>query len=380
MGSNLLERVDGIVDLITTSAETTERDRRLPDEVVAALRDTGINRTLIPTSLGGDELPFLDVIDAIERVAAADGSTGWCTAIGTGSNVFSGFLAPDVAAEIWADPDQANASAFGPFGKVNPAGDGLALSGRWGFSSNCLHSDHIGLGCWWSADGGDQEPIPRLVFVPMADLEIEHTWDALGLCGTGSHHVAVADLPVERERSLTFVDPPTAEGQLFRLPLFCVLGPVLGIVPFGIARGAVDEVARIIGDGTAGTVRGPIAEDPIALADFAMAATALRAARAALTEAVHQAWEAAGRGDPVTKPMQAQVMLALNFGCDVAVEVASTAHRLGGGSAAYAASPLLRRLRDVQTARQHIIFGHSARPMLAKALAGEDIFAPPMIV
>ena len=147
-----------------------------------------------------------------------------------------------------------------------------------------------------------------------------------------------------------------------------------------IARGAVDEVQRRIVDGTAGKARGALADDPISLADFAMADTALRAARAALTEAVARAWEAVGRGDPVTKPMQAQVMLALSHGCDVAVEVTSTAHRLGGGSAAYAKSTLLRRLRDVQTARQHIMFGHSARPMLAKALAGEDVFAPPMIV
>ena len=36
--------------------------------------------------------------------------------------------------------------------------------------------------------------------------------------------------------------------------------------------------------------------------------------------------------------------------------------------------------RDVQTARQHIMFGQSHRPMFAKTLAGEDTFAPPFIV
>jgi alkylation response protein AidB-like acyl-CoA dehydrogenase len=82
----------------------------------------------------------------------------------------------------------------------------------------------------------------------------------------------------------------------------------------------------------------------------------------------------------VPKVLQAQVMLAMNYGCQVAVDVTSTAHRLGGGSAAYADSSLLRRLRDVQTARQHIMFGRSHRPMFAKTLAGEDTFAPPFIV
>jgi len=73
-------------------------------------------------------------------------------------------------------------------------------------------------------------------------------------------------------------------------------------------------------------------------------------------------------------------MLAVGHACDVAVAVASTCHRLGGGAAAYAGSTLLRRLRDVETVRQHIMFGHGHRPMLAKALAGEDIFAPPYII
>jgi alkylation response protein AidB-like acyl-CoA dehydrogenase len=70
----------------------------------------------------------------------------------------------------------------------------------------------------------------------------------------------------------------------------------------------------------------------------------------------------------------------MNYGCQVAFDVTATAHRLGGGSAAYADSSLLRRLRDVQTARQHIMFGRSHRPVFVRTLAGEDTFAPPFIV
>ena len=84
--------VDGILDLVRTAADEIERSRRLPDAVVAALRDTGINRLLIPAALGGIEAPIIDVMDIMERIAAADGSTGWCAAIGAGSNVFAGYL------------------------------------------------------------------------------------------------------------------------------------------------------------------------------------------------------------------------------------------------------------------------------------------------
>jgi len=376
MGVSLLDRVDALGDLVRTEADTIERERRISEDLVAALRATGLNRSMMPTSLGGDDLPVLEVIEAIEHVAAMDGSTGWCAAIGAGSNLFSGYLAPAVAKEIWSDPDQGNASMFGPFGQVRPAGDGFALSGRWPFSSNCLHSEHIGLGSLWFTQGDDPEPIPRLVFVSMADVEVDPTWTSPGLCGTGSHHTVLADLPVDRDRSLTFVDQAFADGPLWRMPLFTILGPALGITPLGMARGAVDDVRALIA-GHTGSTRGPIADDPIALADFAMADTRLQAARGALTDAVGTAWSAVERGDPVTKPMQARVMLAVGYGADVAVEVASTCHRLGGGAAAYAGSSLLRRLRDVETARQHAMFGHGSRPLLARALAGEDVFAPP---
>jgi alkylation response protein AidB-like acyl-CoA dehydrogenase len=231
----------------------------------------------------------------------------------------------------------------------------------------------------WFDDGDQPEPIPRLVLVPMDAVTIETTWDAPGLCGTGSHHASIDGLTVDREHSLTFVDRSWADGPLWRLPLFCILAPVLGVTPLGIARGALDDVAKRIADNVGGT-RGALADDPVGLADFATADTALRAVRAGLMDACGRAWEHAERGGPVPKVVQAQVMMAMNYGCQVAVEATSTAHRLGGGGAAYAGSSLLRRLRDVETARQHIMFGQSGRPLFAKTLAGEDTFAPPFIV
>lgn len=379
MGATLLDRVDALADVIHAHSTTMEQERRIADEVVTGIRNTGLNRSLIPSALGGDERHLLEVLEAVERIASIDGSTGWCAAISSGSNLFAGYLAPEVARTIWADPDQGSAGMFGPFGQVRPNGDGLTLSGRWPFCSNSLHSEWIGVGSFWFTDGDQPEPIPRLVFVPMDDVTIETTWDAPGLCGTGSHHASIDGVTVDRDHSLTFVDQSWADGPLWRLPLFCILAPVLGVTPLGMARGALDEVKAAI-EGKVGGTRGSLADDPVGLAHFAEADASLRAARAGLMDACARAWDVAERGERVPKVLQAQVMMAMNYGCQVAFDVTSTAHRLGGGGAAYAGSPLLRRLRDVQTARQHIMFGQSHRPLFAKALAGEDIFAPPFIV
>jgi alkylation response protein AidB-like acyl-CoA dehydrogenase len=111
-----------------------------------------------------------------------------------------------------------------------------------------------------------------------------------------------------------------------------------------------------------------------------MADTSLGGARAGLYEAADAVWDEAATTDRVSQAAQAQLFLALGHGADAAVDATSTAHRLGGGAAAYSSSPLQRYLRDVVTARQHITFSHGHRGMLAQAIAGLPVFAPPIII
>src|SRR5437764_4525036 len=276
--------VNGVLDLVHTAAGEIELSRGLPDAVVAALRDTGINRLLIPAALGGMEAPITDVMDVMERIAAVDGSAGWCAAIGAGSNVFAGRMPATGAGTVFADPDQSNATMFAPVGRMVSDHGRVTLSGRWPFTSNCLHSAWAGLGALFNgADGVD--PVPYIVFVPVADLTIEDTWDVVGLRGTGSHHVAAAEVPVYLDRCARFADRPWPDGTLWRLPIYTTLLPTLVAVPLGIARGAVDEVSRQAREGRTAR-RGQLADAPLSMARLAVADTRLRRARAGEPDAV----------------------------------------------------------------------------------------------
>jgi alkylation response protein AidB-like acyl-CoA dehydrogenase len=370
--------VDGILDLVRGAADDIEHNRRLPDSVVSALRATGINRLLIPKALGGTEAPMVDVIDIMARIAAADGSTGWCAAIGAGSNVFAGYLPATGARRIFADPDQGSATMFAPVGRVTGAPGQMSLTGRWPFTSNCLHSGWAGLSALFQEASG-LDPIPRVVFVPMSDLVIEDTWDVVGLRGTGSHHVAATEVRVAPEQCVRFTDRPWPEGTLWRLPIYSVLLPTLVAVPLGIARGAIDEIARQTRQGRTAR-RGQLADSPISMAEFAVADTRLRAAWAALRDAVAEAHALAEQSEPVGRQHQARIYLACIHACDTSVDVTSIAHQLGGGAAAYRGSRLLRALSDVQTARQHLLFSHQHLPELGKIVAGLDVAYPPFVM
>ena len=374
-----LDLLDGrLLDTVRRSRDQMDHQRRLPDAFVDALRNSGVNRFYIPSALGGSEARVVDVMDVIERIAAVDGSAGWCAAIGAGSNVFAGYLPKGGAETVFADPDQANATMFAPVGRVTKQHGRATLSGRWPFTSNCLHSAWAGLGAHFETSQG-VDPVPRVVFVQMSELTIEDTWDAVGLRGTGSHHVVARHVPVDSKRCARFSDRPWPDGPLWRLPIYSVLYPTLVAALLGIARGAIDEVARQARDGR-NARRGQLTDAPTSMAELALADTRLRAARAGLREAANSAHLLAERKKPVDRQLQAQIFLAGLQAADASVEATSIAHHLGGGAAAYCGSDLLKALSDMHTARQHLLFSHHHLPELGKIVAGLDVIYPPYVM
>ncbi len=364
-----------VLALVADRAAASDESGHLDPRVVAALAAAGINRLVLPVELGGFAASPRRTVEVVEQLAAVDASTAWAAAIGFGTSLFAGYLPPDGAAEVFADPDRSNASMFAPLAEVTDAPDGtLRLTGRWPFTSNCEQAAWIGLGARFPG-----EPVPRLVFAPRSEVTIHPTWDVAGLRATASNDTAVTDLEVHRRRTCSFADRPWPEGPLWRLPLFVALAPPLAAVSLGAARGALDEVNRQAISRRA-QMRGSLLDDHLGMGDLGAGDALLRGARAGLLEVIDECWDRAHAGTPIDRALQARAFLAAQHGSDVAVDVCATAHRLGGGAAAYRTSPLLRALRDVETARQHAMFNRGLRSHLARTLAGSDEAHPPFVI
>ena len=114
----VIDAVDAILPLVMDSVDRIRNGRRLPDDIELALRATGINRLSLPASLGGLEASTAEAMGVFERIAAVDGSTGWCAIIGAASNIFAGYLPPDGAREVFADPDRSSATVFAALGTL----------------------------------------------------------------------------------------------------------------------------------------------------------------------------------------------------------------------------------------------------------------------
>lgn len=349
-----------VTEVVAAHADEAEEHRCIPEESLRALREAGMFRLLLPRELGGTEAPMREVLETAAAVAAADGSTGWCACISMGSKVFGALLPEAAAREVYGDPDAGAAGVFAATGTVR---DGR-LTGRWPFASNCLHAAWIGMGAFVEGN-----PVPRLFFLPADRVTVHETWDSSGLRATGSHDISVDDVPVDLDFSCTFVDRPWTAGALWRMPVFTVLGPALVAVPVGIARGALD---KLLGEG--------MTEDPVHLAELAAAEAALRAAFDSLVATAERIEALAADGVRADRQAQARSFLTVQHAADTAVAVTSTCHRIGGGRAAYSSSGLLRCLRDVHAARQHMMFSHAHRPHVMRILNGADEMLPPIVV
>ena len=75
----LVERVRALAPLIASTSFDAELQRRPLDEVIDALKATGVFRAFVPARYGGYEIDLATYVDIGLAVSQADPSMGWVT-------------------------------------------------------------------------------------------------------------------------------------------------------------------------------------------------------------------------------------------------------------------------------------------------------------
>jgi alkylation response protein AidB-like acyl-CoA dehydrogenase len=364
----VIEAVRALVPRIVAAADDIEAGRRLPGGLVSALVDAGVFRLCVPRALGGVEAHPGVLVDVIETLAAADGSTGWCAAIGATSGVVSAYLPEGAARAIYGEPRVVTGGVFAPCGTAVPEGGGYRVSGRWPFASGSEHCAWLMGGCL-VRDGGP--PRARLMLFPAAEARILDTWTVAGLRGTGSHDMTVDGILVPAERSASVMDDrPRATGSLYAFPVFGLLASGIAAVALGIARRAIEELVRLASGKTPQGSRRTLAERGVVQAQVAEAEALVRAGRAFLDDAIGRAWRAAETTGALAATERAQLRLAATHATTSAARATDLMYNAGGGTSVYATSPLQRCFRDVHVATQHAMVGASTWELTGRLLLG----------
>jgi alkylation response protein AidB-like acyl-CoA dehydrogenase len=264
--------------------------------------------------------------------------------------------------QIYRDgPDVIFAGSSQPTGTAEAVEGGLRVNGRWPFVSGCQHADWMVNMCVMTKDGqplpGPIDGVPKMqvVFLPAINGQIEDTWHAAGLKGTGSHHVVLRDtlVPVAN-----LADPSSGISCLPGTPLYNAPLQILPLIhaalALGIAEGALDDVAEMAGTGRRQFRAARAMRDSEVLQyELGCAQANFRAARSYLEIQAASHWSHARAGTLREVALMTEGTQAAVWITNACLRVAETCFALGGGSAVYADSMLQRRLRDLHVAAQH---------------------------
>ncbi len=343
-----------LAPLAAASADVIERSGRLPADLVEALSAARLYDLYLPVSVGGPEADPLTALLAVEALARADASVGWCVQVSVANSWQLAAIAPEaVAAMVMAAGGALRvAGSARPLGRAERVDGGYRVSGRWDFASNVLHADWYVGTCIAEEDGRRRT---RVVCVPVASGQIIETWDVAGLRGSGSHDFAVADLFVPDTHVAAGRHVAAQAGPLYRPRLTMVANwAPTAAIGLGVARGAIDAFVAMSGDGTANTVDVALRDRADTQRAVGRAAAKLGAARAYCLDAIGRAWETDADTDPsVLDEAVLQARLAITNALHTAVEVVDLLFHAGGTRSVFAAAGLERRWRDAHVAVQH---------------------------
>jgi len=360
----VLSRAREIADLARGMADQIDSERRLPAELVGALRDSGLLRAGAPVEVDALELPAGTALRCAEEVARGDASAGWCVSIAITASLLVAYLPPASRDELFGEGRGVAAGVWAPQGKARRVPGGVVVSGRWAFCSGITHADVLFAGCVL-------EERPAVVALPTEQLQVLDTWHTLGLRGTGSHDSVADEVFVPTERVLSIFDGPVIDRPLYRFPPFGFFAACITAAAMGNARAAIDNFVDLAGTKKGVAASRTLAERSTIQSAVAAAESSLEAARAGYYQAIDAAWQASQDAPPVPLDARTRLRLAATHGVRVSADVVRSMYDLAGGSAIYDGAPLQRRFRDAFTATAHFQVNEASRELPGRILLGQ---------
>ena len=359
----LIARAREIRPLLERNAAQTDSLRRLPDDVVGALRSNGLCRLMVPKRYGGYQTSIRTYIEVMVEIGRGCGSTSWVASLVNVCEWLAGLFPDRAQQDVWgANRDAWIAGSLAPNGVAVPVDGGWRVSGRWPWASGSMHAQWVACGIHMENERGEMTNL-GLSLMPIADVTVEDTWFMVGMKGTGSNTIVAREAFVPEHRFLPY--PPAFQGQyrtehvdepVYRVALVPVTVLILAGSQLGVALAALEYViAKGKTRGITHTTFQRQSESSgfqmlVAEASMMIDTASLHAYRAAddLDRAA-----AAGRHPDLTERARVRMdtALAAKYARE-AVELLVQAH---GTSSLGDHNPLQRLWRDVHVASHHAI-------------------------
>jgi len=356
-----LEIAHALAPRVRERAAEIEAARQLPPDLVMEIANARLFKVGVARDEGGLGADIVTTLQVIEEMARADGSTGWCLAMGINTFRQSAQFAPDVRRKLFhSDPVGVSAGSANPRGRAVAVAGGYRVTGHWFFASGCMHSSLLHGACKvFDGDAprrrpnGDQE-IRIAYFCPKSDARIIDTWNVSGMRGTGSHDIEVNDLFVPEEHTFSALDlRARVTGPMNRMHGFDLAGCGFCCVGLGVARAAIDEFVELAQVKVPRSSSELLRDRQIVQAQVGEAEAVLRSGRAFLFDVVGQMWQTVVAGDLVTERQRSDLRMAMTHAAQSAARATHMVCVAAGTTSIFASSPLERYARDAEVVTRH---------------------------
>ncbi|MBW0270308.1 monooxygenase [Nocardia sp. MH4] len=361
MTQEVTERVEALLPTLRERAQEAEDLRRIPDESMKALQETGFFRLLQPKQWGGHAADPVVFYDTVRKIASACGSTGWVAGIIGVHNWHLALFDQQAQQDVWGeDTDVRISSSYAPMGAGQAVDGGYIVRGSWAWSSG---SDHA----TWAVLGGpvikNGKPVDFGSFlIPRSDYRIDDVWNVVGLRGTGSNTVVVEDVFVPSHRFLSF--RAMSEGRapgleqntdaVFKMPWGTIHPTTISTPIVGMGYGAYEAHVEHQGKRVRAAFAGENAkDDPFAKVRVAEAASDIDAAWRQLSGNVAEEYALLQAGQEVPFDLRVRARRDQVRATGRVIASIDKLFESSGATALANGTPLQRFWRDAHAGRVH---------------------------
>ena len=366
----MVARAMALIPKLRDRASKTEELRRLPPETERDLHDAGLFRIVQPKRVGGSELDYVALVDCADVLGQADASVAWNFANLASHHWMLGMFDPQAQDAVWGkDANALIASSFiFPAGRARKVEGGYVLSGHWPFSSGVESCDWNMLASVVASDDEADGIEYRIFLLNRSEYKINDTWNATGLCGTGSNDVSVANTIVAEKMTVAVSDltggPTPGSGvnpnALYALPVFSLFPYVLSGVGLGNAQACLNDYVEFARHRASTYNRAKLSDLQTTQIKIAEASAKIDTARLVMRTNCIDAMADARRGHIPDLADKTRLRRDGAFSVNLCTEAVSLLFAASGARSLFTSGALQRQFRDAHAVNSHLAFNFDA--------------------
>jgi alkylation response protein AidB-like acyl-CoA dehydrogenase len=358
--ANLLQVVKDVSPLIEERAGAMEESLVVDPAVMKKLVDAGIAMLMAPAEMGGLEPHPSQIIDIIQELSRADGSTGWALMASTSGTGTMLSLMPREGAHAIATSENPMLAGHGAVnGTARKVAGGYEVEGRYSFASGSAYAGWFLAGYRVLDEDGSPlldangQPTIAIGVVPREGVELLGGWDVIGLVATGSFDYEVKKQVIPDH----FINPGGVTalrgGPLYTMGLKSLPGVGHGAWALGVMERALQEFANVAAR-MKRPPSGPLNKHQTIQRDAAHWHAKYKSARAWLHDAHTTLYDADMTGAPISDAMKADCRVSASNAVHTAAEVTREIYLASGSNGLRNGGALQRCFRDAHAGSQHM--------------------------